>query len=143
MGLFDKELTNFGDDVVLMEYNFEWSSQYKTNILRPKIRRDENGRIYSTYGMKTYVPAEVIWKHYMFAGGTNDIKYGFGFNIHPDKKLFFDFITKSNDIERLMFKNKIYFSQNFLHPLFDKYNELLLEEYMRQRYNEKQEDNEF
>jgi hypothetical protein len=142
MGLFDKNLTNFADSTVLMEYDFVWEPRFKTNILRPKLVQN-NGIWESTYGMSTFVPEDIIWKHYMAEGGTQDLKYSFGFDVKPDKALFMKYLAESDNIKRLVFRNKTYFSQNILNPFFDKYNERLLEAYMRKRYNETHEDNEF
>lgn len=142
MGLFDKNLTNFADDVVMMEYDLEWSQQYKTNILRPKTM-DERGYYLSNWDKSTFVPGDVIWKHYMAEGGTRDLKYSFGFDVKPDKTLFMKYLAESDNIKRLVFRNKTYFSQDILNPFFDKYNEHLLEDYMKKRFKETHEDNEF
>jgi hypothetical protein len=142
MGLFDKNLTNFADDVVLMKYDVEWSRQYKTNILIPKTR-DGQGYSLSNWGEPAFVPGDVIWKDYMAEGGTLDLKYSFGFDVKPDKALFMKYLAESDNIKRLVFRNKTYFSRVILNPFFDKYNERLLEEYMKKRFKETHEDNEF
>ena len=141
MSLFADHITN-QDDIVLMEYDLEWSSQYKTNILRPKTR-DERGFYVSSWGKSTFVPEDVIWKHYMGERGARDLKYNFGFDVKPDKALFMKFLAESDDIKRLVFRNKTYFSQDILNPFFDKYNEHLLKVYMKKRFKETHEDNEF
>lgn len=122
MGIFDKDLIENEDQVVLAKYNFTWDSYYKVNCLSLK----------DTY-LKLY-PADVIWKEYNRNRGFDKIRHDYGFNIKRDiniKSKFYQFIKETPLIAKIKFRGELYYGLSILWPMIDEFNKLLVQESLK------------
>lgn len=132
MSIFDNHIQSV-DDVVMSQFNLRFDPYYEVNVLVSKE--------IPVYYRKKFVPADIIWELYMDEGRPTDKQYGI--RIRPNKNKFIEFIRKYRFIEKVGYKGVMYYSLSNLWDLYDAYNEILIEDYMRARYDINQEDNEF
>lgn len=126
MSLFDN-IADTADDIVLTKYDYVWSDQYKDYYLRPK-----------GYLNSPYAPANVVWKWYMRDDPANRIKYRYGFCIQINKNDFLQYVGNYKDINRLVYKGKTYYDLSILHPLFDSFDNRIIEEYLNKEEKQNQ-----
>ncbi len=126
MSIFTKDIVSDSDSVVLREYNLVYDIASHTDYLH------EKG--HGWYPRKTFVHGLYLWNEYVNEAMGDVLNFGDDVRKFINEGDFLLYIKDSSLTNKLEFRGETWYEKKYLWNVFEAYNEHVLENHMRARY---------
>ena len=128
MGIFAKDIVSNSDSVILSEYHLVYDIEAHMDYLYEK----DHGM----YPRKTFVHGQLLWNVYINEAMEDILKLGGGIEKFINEKDFLLYIKNSPLTNKLEFRGETWYENGYLWPVFEAYNEHVVEMHLKWRYKQ-------